>query len=331
MASGLHGENGLDPETSLHLIQIYVLPVLLYGLDVVLPTAKQIKQLDTFYRKFLKQILSLPQTVANPAVYILSGTIPIEAYIHKRSLTLFGNICRLENSVENSIVKRQLSVKSIYSCSWSSQIRQILLKYELPEPLDLLDNPVEKAKWKSQVNKAVNNYWTDKIKHSSTLYPSLKYLNVDRYRHGATHQLVTTIKNAAEIPRINTKMKIATGTYILQVNRASFNQNTTNPECMLCKSSDETLQHFLLECTALTNTRIPILRDITSIYSAVPNDECSMLQLVVDPSVLASNISKPIPTYIKELEYHSRRLCFSLHVERYKKLSLVPSRKRNKR
>ena len=32
MSAGLHGENGLDPETSLHLYQIYVLPVLLYGM-----------------------------------------------------------------------------------------------------------------------------------------------------------------------------------------------------------------------------------------------------------------------------------------------------------
>ena len=32
MGSGLHGENGLDPETSIHLLQTYVLPVLVYAL-----------------------------------------------------------------------------------------------------------------------------------------------------------------------------------------------------------------------------------------------------------------------------------------------------------
>ena len=37
MSSGLHGENALDPETSIHLLQIYVLPVMVYGLEVVLP------------------------------------------------------------------------------------------------------------------------------------------------------------------------------------------------------------------------------------------------------------------------------------------------------
>ena len=29
--------NGLDPDTSIHLLQTYVLPVLVYGLEVLLP------------------------------------------------------------------------------------------------------------------------------------------------------------------------------------------------------------------------------------------------------------------------------------------------------
>ena len=36
MGAGLHGENGLDPDTSFHLLQTYVVPVLVYGLEVVL-------------------------------------------------------------------------------------------------------------------------------------------------------------------------------------------------------------------------------------------------------------------------------------------------------
>ncbi len=31
---------------------------------------------------FIKQILSLPVTVADPAVYIISGTLPVEGQIH---------------------------------------------------------------------------------------------------------------------------------------------------------------------------------------------------------------------------------------------------------
>ena len=37
MSAGFHGHNGLDPETSVHLLQTYVMPVLVYGLEVVFP------------------------------------------------------------------------------------------------------------------------------------------------------------------------------------------------------------------------------------------------------------------------------------------------------
>jgi hypothetical protein len=40
MGVGLHGENGIDPETSISLLRTYVLPILYYGLEILLPTGK---------------------------------------------------------------------------------------------------------------------------------------------------------------------------------------------------------------------------------------------------------------------------------------------------
>ena len=81
MASGLHGENGLDPESSLSMLQTYVLPVLTYGLEVIVPTNKALTTLETQYKKTIKQLLSLPSNTADPAVYIISGTIPLEGVV----------------------------------------------------------------------------------------------------------------------------------------------------------------------------------------------------------------------------------------------------------
>ena len=118
MSSSLDGENGLDPEIAIHLMQTYVLPVLIYGMEVDLAKRKYIDMLDKFYKTFSKMILSLPVNTAEPAVYTLSGTIPVEATIYKRSLTFFGNICRLpETTIEHRLAVRQL-VKSFTSHSW---------------------------------------------------------------------------------------------------------------------------------------------------------------------------------------------------------------------
>jgi hypothetical protein len=42
-SSGFHGYNGLDVDTMLHLYKIYILPVLLYGLELILPQGPQLE------------------------------------------------------------------------------------------------------------------------------------------------------------------------------------------------------------------------------------------------------------------------------------------------
>ena len=123
-----------DPETSIHLLQTYVLPVLVYGMEVVTHKAALMERLERTYTNFIKQILSLPVTVADPAVYVLSGAVPVEAVIHKKALMLFGSVCRLdEDSVEKRIARRQLCVKSFNSNSWFTTVRKLFFKYDIPD------------------------------------------------------------------------------------------------------------------------------------------------------------------------------------------------------
>ena len=191
MGSGLHGENGLDPETSIHLLQTYVLPVLVYGLEVVLPKASLMDKLERTYKKFVKHILSLPVTVADPAVYVLSGAMPIEGVIHKRALVMFGSLCRLgEALVEKRLIRRQLAVKSFESSSWFVEVRKLFIKYDLPDCWDVIDEPQSKTKWKSAVHKRVNDYWAEHVKSRALMYTSLEYLTVDEYYPGKKHWLL---------------------------------------------------------------------------------------------------------------------------------------------
>ena len=120
MSAGLHGENGLDPKTSLHLYQIYVLPVLLYGIKVVYPRPKIMEVQEQVYKHNIKHLLSFLVTVADPAVNILSTTFPIKVMIHQRVLTFFDNFSLLsDTSIEKRLAARQLAVKSFdIRCLW---------------------------------------------------------------------------------------------------------------------------------------------------------------------------------------------------------------------
>ena len=71
----------------------YITPVLLYGMELLLPSSKPLEQLEFFQKRILKHILSLPMSCPDPAVYILTGILPIEAPIHIKALTFFNNVC----------------------------------------------------------------------------------------------------------------------------------------------------------------------------------------------------------------------------------------------
>ncbi|CAC5371114.1 unnamed protein product [Mytilus coruscus] len=147
MPAGLHGKNGLDIQTLLHIFNIYVIPVLLYGLELVTPSGKKLDIIDIFHKKCIKQLLSLPTSTATPAIYILSGQLPIEGQIHKKILSLFGNICRQpHDSLEKQIAYRQLLMKTDDSHSWFIIVKTILAKYNLPSALYLLDSQIQKLK-----------------------------------------------------------------------------------------------------------------------------------------------------------------------------------------
>ena len=134
----------------------------------------------------------------------------------------------------------------------------------------------------------------------------------------------STSSDPRDIRRASIKAKILVGIYILQYNRASFNQ-TSDATCPLCQQEKEDIPHFLLTCPALVAQRDPLLHQILYsiplVYSNHPA-ACRwprdlLTQLLLDPSHerIQSNIdleSKIVYT----IERLSRQLCYALHVRR---------------
>ena len=46
------------------------------------------------------------------------------------------------------------------------------------------------------------------------------------------------------------------------MNRSAFNQNEIDPTCLMCKEEPETIDHFMIRCSALEEARQPILKRI---------------------------------------------------------------------
>ena len=161
---------------------------------------------------------------------------------------MLNNVSRQEDSsVEKRLAVRQLTVKNDNSNSWFIKAKHIMWKYDLGNALETINHPLPANEWKRKVNHHIDNYWKEEILERSKFYKTVSNLNMELYTPGKPHPLLRIpIGSAREIPRFSTRLKLVTGTYILQSNRSAFNQNEVDPVCKLCEGDSETLEHFLI-------------------------------------------------------------------------------------
>jgi hypothetical protein len=130
----------------------------------------------------------------------------------------------------------------------------------------------------------MENLWREEI----STKPSLRYLSHHSVEVGKTHHIYATVRpNIQDIQRAELKARIITGTYILQANRARFNQNEVDSTCKICKKSPETREHFIAACQELAQPRRAFNRKVTNLLSLQPDvlkelDHHTYTQLVLD-------------------------------------------------
>ena len=266
---------------------------MLYGLEALLLTKKDIDCLERFQRRCLRQIQGLPDKASNTTCLALLGVLPLEVVLHKNALTTFINMIRQKGSIENDIALRQLVMKDKNDKSWFMFVRGILKLYGLPSIFQLFSNPPSKTEWKRLLNNAVNITIEAILEQDIENKPSLKYVNTDALKVGKSHHVWSTVRNSVHDSRkAQLKSKLLTGTYILQGNRAAFNQYQVNSTCKLCSAAPETRQHFISECAFLQTERSSytnkLLKNpaLNHTHSSQMNDPEFLTQLTLDASAV---------------------------------------------
>ena len=90
---------------------MFVIPRLLYGLDVQLLKKKDIENLERFQRQCLRQVHGLSDNTSNSDCSALLGIPAIETILHKKKKLLYMFVKRLE-------MKIPLNTK-LHKDSWS--------------------------------------------------------------------------------------------------------------------------------------------------------------------------------------------------------------------
>ncbi|MEW8547538.1 MAG: reverse transcriptase family protein [Candidatus Thiodiazotropha sp.] len=324
MGAGFHSVNGLKTCLNGHIWNTFVVPRLIYGLETLSVKKGDIDCLESFQRKSLRQIQGLPDKTPNCVTLALLGILPIATVIHKNALNLFMSIARNKHFVEYEVAERQLVMKGDEEKSWFNLIKSVLSNYNLPSIYSLFNQPLSKSEWKTILNQAINGHvetsWHEELAQKS----SLKYVNPNSLKVGVVHPVWSSVSNSiVDSKRAQLKCKLLTGTYILQGNRAAFNQYTVDATCKLCHTAPETRQHFLAECSAYASEREtyieklrnnPVLSD--EIKRDLRNPEL-LTQLTLDASIYV-NIEN-----IDVLELESRIFIVQIHKKRIARLNQI--------
>ena len=139
----------------------------------------------------------------------MSGQLPLEATLHKRRLSLYGNIVRNE-CIERELATRQLAIKDNTSKNWFVALQEVLYRYRLPTAYDLLQDPPDKLTWKIEVRRHVNDYWVKIIIDEAETKSTLEFLNVKVLSPGKVHPIwINSNYNSNSILKANVQVKMA--------------------------------------------------------------------------------------------------------------------------
>jgi hypothetical protein len=228
-------------------------------------------------------------------------------------------------TVEWRIAERQLHIKTTKVTVGSLKSKSFALSITFKTIMNIYA-PLSKSAWKTMTSKKIKEYWTNKINNSVSNYKSLEFLT-EGNNIGKVHPMLTTTSaNARDICRLPFRIKIATGTYIIQSKRAAFNSYKEDPTCRLCNQEEETVTHFMITCNVLQNASKALLEDITHrcrelLDSININIDIDIARVIANPYQLlqhANNLqySDACKFINSNIEPACRALIYALHMRR---------------
>ena len=325
-----------NPAASLRIQQMYANSVLFSGIGSLVLSDIEANVVAQHHKETTSNLQRLLPLTPRAVIYFLAGTLPGEAFLHLRQLSIFGMITRLPTNILNSHAKNIFSFISTSPSSWFHQIRNLCLKYDLPHPSSFLSSPPSKEAYKSQIKKHVVNYWEQNLRHEASPLPSLHYFKPSFMSLTSTHPLwKTAASSPTKVVMATVQARFLSGRYRTEALCSHWSSNKMG----LCKLSPtcqtpEDTSHILQKCVALDGTREKliaftnlyctshsVIADIVAKYCRM---ECRLfVQFLLDCSVLPEVIAA-VQIHGQEILSHlfniSRQWVYSLHRDRLKLL-----------
>ena len=199
--------------------------------------------------------------------------------------------------------------------SFFCKAEKILEMYYLPLS-------ASKLAWKKLIRQAVNRYWTQTLISEARTKSTLDNCDVTTLAIGNIHIVWEAVSNNVhDVIRGIPKVRMLAGVYMLQTNKARFNQYKVEDTCPLCRLEPEDLSHMLLRCPALADVREAPLSDIRGLvtreYGSHLWSRSTLVAVLIDSHTLKARVPEGADSAVLlQLEALSRRYCYRLHSKR---------------
>ena len=273
MASVLHTgaaqSHNAKPSASLQLEMTFGSPVLFSGVASLVLNQKEMDALAMSHKHMLAKLQKLPTNTPDCVIYFLGGTLPAIAILHLRMLSLLGMISRSDkSSILQQIGRGALLASPSNKKSWFINLRNICFKYNLMDPLLVLQDPPSKLSWKKMCKSAVVSYWETELRRRADMLPSLKYFKPAFMSLAETHPIWKTPENDHEVKKASIVCLMLSGRYPTDYHARHWSRVNPSGVCQLCLAAHHakeintevqvpigSLEHLLLECPSLQATR----------------------------------------------------------------------------
>ena len=337
MHAGIARGHRGNPAAGLYVDNVYGVPVFLSGLAPIVLSKPELTLISQHHKQTISNLQRLLPCTPRSVVCFLAGSLPGEALLHIRQLTIFGMITRLSGNLLNKLALDVFDAENPPKNSWFAQLQDLCLQYCLPLPHQLLEHPLQKPKFKRMIKKHVLNYWEEllRIEAEDPRYSSLEYFRPRYMSLTSPHPLWTTAGSSpANVSMASIQAQMVSGRYRCESLCRHWSSNKEG-FCLLspaCSETVEDLPHILRSCHGLHRTReklvdftikystsVPVISDLILNLSNPTNPD--FCQFLLDCSPLQPVI-QATQKHGQEVLHHlfrvSRTWVYTLHKARMK-------------
>ena len=256
-----------NPVMSIRVEKLYATPVLLSGIGSLVLLRSEVNLIEKHYCQSLCSLQRLHNNTPRCVTCFMGGSLPGEALLHMRQLSIFGMICRLQNGTNNTNLLRKhaenyFSVAMNFRGSWFNQIRSNCLLYGLPHPSSLLEHPPEKEIFRILVKKKVISYWEDLLRKEASKLTSLKYFKPHYMSLLSPHPLWETAGHLPhKVAQATVQAQMISGRYRCGAMIRHWTPGYSGC-CELspqCEQTIDDVAHILQHCPALKPIRLKLI------------------------------------------------------------------------